>query len=524
MSSILKQRVKHQGILSKLRSIDEAVSMFKGGEWLGWSGFTGVGGPKAIPEALSAYVEKNNLKDKLTFTLVTGASTDTHVESHWAELGMITRRTPHQVGKAIQKSINTGYMKFFDKHLSMVPQDMMYGFLTRERETPEKRNSIDIALIEASEILEDGSIVLGPSVGAAPELAAYAEKIMIEVNTSIPSFRGLHDIQTCELPPHRHPFPVVDVRDRFGTESLAIDPEKVVCIVESDKKDLVPPNTPPDAMSESIAGHLVEFLEDEVAAGRLPENLLPLQSGIGNVANAIMEGLAKSRFEHLTVWSEVFQDGFLDFFETGKLDFATSTSIRLTEGGFKRFFNNWDAYAKKILLRSQYISNNPELIRRLGVIAMNTPVEIDIYGHANSTCVNGSRMLNGLGGSADFLRNAKLSIMHAPSARPTKTDPTGLSCVVPMVTHVDQTEHDLDVVVTDQGLADLRGLAPRERSRVIIEKCAHPDYKDQLLDYVKFAEDYCTKTKSLHEPHALSAVFKMQQNLAENGTMKLSSW
>ena len=80
---------------------------------------------------------------------------------------------------------------------------------------------------------------------------------------------------------------------------------------------------------------------------------------------------------------------------------------------------------------------------------MNTPVEVDIYAHANSTCVMGSRMLNGLGGSADFLRSAKYSIMHTPSTRPTKTDPRGVSCIVPMCTHVDQTEHDLDVIVTE---------------------------------------------------------------------------
>jgi acetyl-CoA hydrolase len=115
---------------------------------------------------------------------------------------------------------------------------------------------------------------------------------------------------------------------------------------------------------------------------------------------------------------------------------------------------------------------------------MNTPVEVDIYAHANSTCVMGSRMLNGLGGSADFLRSAKYSIMHTPSSRPSKTDPTGVSCIVPMCTHVDQTEHDLDVIVTEQGLADVRGLSPKERARVIIKKCAHPDYVPILEDGV----------------------------------------
>ena len=196
----------------------------------------------------------------------------------------------------------------------------------------------------------------------------------------------------------------------------------------------------------------------------------------------------------------------------------------MTNDGFKKFYDNWDTYSKKLCLRSQVVSNSPEIIRRLGVIAMNTPVEVDIYGHANSTNVMGSRMLNGLGGSADFLRNAKLSIMHTPSARPSKVDPTGLSCIVPMASHVDQTEHDLDVVVTEQGLADLRGLAPKARAKVIIDKCSHPDYKPQLQEYYDRSVFYATKKKTLHEPHILRDVFKMHLNFQENGTMKLDSW
>ncbi|GAA6005344.1 hypothetical protein JCM10207_002945 [Rhodosporidiobolus poonsookiae] len=107
---------------------------------------------------------------------------------------------------------------------------------------------------------------------------------------------------------------------------------------------------------------------------------------------------------------------------------------------FKAFDANWEKYGCKLLLRSQQVANSPEIIRRLGVIAMNTPLKVDLYAHANSTCALGSRMLNGLGGSGDFLRNAKLSIMHTPSARKSKTDPTDISCIVPFGTHIDQTE------------------------------------------------------------------------------------
>ena len=322
----------------------------------------------------------------------------------------------------------------------------------------------------------------------------------------------------------RYPLAAAGVEDRIGTTSIPIDPEKVVGIVESDYQDATLPNADADETSFRIADHLIEFFEHEVSRGRLPKSLLPLQSGIGNVANAIIGGLDKSNFRNLKVWTEVVQDTFLDLFDSGRLDFATATSIRFSPDGFKRFYDNWEAYQNKLLLRSQQVSNSPEIIRRLGVIGMNTPVEVDIYAHANSTCVMGSRMLNGLGGSADFLRNSKYSIMHTPSTRPSKVDPTGVSCIVPFATHIDQTEHDLDVVVTEQGLADVRGLSPRERARVIIKQCAHPDYQPILTDYLDRAEFECLKKGMGHEPHLLFQAFKMHQNLQEKGTMKITSW
>lgn len=519
-SALLKQRVRYAPYLKKLRTPDQCVELFKNGQWLGWSGFTGVGAPKVVPTALVDHVEKNNLQGKLGFNLFVGASAGPE-ESRWAENNMILRRSPHQVGKPIAAAINDGRTQFFDKHLSMFPQDLTYGFYTKNK--PNGSN-LDCTIIEATAIKEDGSIVPGPAVGGSPEMLSVSDNVIIEVNTETPSFEGIHDIDLPVNPPFRQPYPHTSADYRVGLNSIPIDPSKVIAIVESKTKDKVPPNTPSDATSKQIGTNLVEFFEHEVKMGRMPSNLHPIQSGIGNIANAVVEGLSDSNFKNLTVWTEVLQDSFLDFFESGSLDYATATSIRLTEAGFERFYENWDDYTKKLCLRSQVASNSPEIIRRLGCIAMNTPVECDIYGHANSTNVMGSRMLNGLGGSADFLRNAKLSIMHTPSARASKVDPTGVSCIVPFATHVDQTEHDLDVIVTEQGLADLRGMSPKERAIEIINKCAHPDFRDQLLGYFDKACFYHSKTKMLHQPHLLRDAFKMHLNLQENGTMKLPNW
>ncbi|KAI7776899.1 hypothetical protein LA080_004326 [Diaporthe eres] len=519
-SAALKARIRRPSMLNKLCHPEQLLPHFPTGSYIGWSGFTGVGYPKKMPTYLADHVEKNNLQGKLRYSLFVGASSGAETENRWAGLDMIERRSPHQVGKAIAKGINEGRINFFDKHLSMFPVDLVYGFYTKDK--PNKK--LDVVVVEATDILEDGSIVPGASVGATPELVQMADKIIIEVNTSIPSFEGLHDITMTDLPPKRKPYLIMGVEDRIGTTSIPIDPEKVVGVLHSDYRDQTLPNSAADEGSQQIANHIIEFWTHEVKHGRLPDSLLPIQSGIGNIANAVVGGLNDSNFKNLKVWTEVIQDTFLDLFDSGKLDFATATSVRFSPDGFKRFYDNWEAYHNKLLLRSQQVSNSPEITRRLGVIGMNTPVEVDIYAHANSTCVLGSRMLNGLGGSADFLRSSKYSIMHTPSTRPSKTDPHGVSCIVPMCTHVDQTEHDLDVVVTEVGLADVRGLSPRERAHVIIDKCAHEIYRPILKEYLDKAEWECLRKGMGHEPHLLWNSFDMHKALVEEGSMAKVQW
>ncbi|KAJ6531086.1 hypothetical protein B0H19DRAFT_1190350 [Mycena capillaripes] len=523
-SSVLRERVRRPAFIEKLAEPSDLAPLFKNDDYIGWSGFTGVGYPKRVPAAIADHVVANNLQSKNKFNLFVGASVGTEVEDRWAALDIIARRYPHQVGKEIAKGINAGRIEFADKHLSMFPQDLTYGYYSLKKKHGDPKKHLDWAIVEATAITEDGHIVPGASVGATPEILETAEKIIIEVNTHLPNLEGLHDISHSFIPPHRQPYLISHPEDRIGKTSIAIDPDRVVAIVESHLPDNTGGNAPETAESRAIAGHLIEFLSAEVDAGRLPKSLLPLQSGIGNVANSIIGGLAAGPFDKVMVWTEVLQDTFLQFFDSGKLDFATATSIKFSPEGFDHFYAHWSDYKDRLMLRSQQVANAPEIIRRLGIIAMNTPLEVDIYAHANSTCALGSRMLNGLGGSADFLRNAKLSIMHTPSSRPTKTDPTGISCIVPFASHIDQTEHDLDVIVTEQGLADLRGLSPRERAPIIIKQCAHPDYKDLLLDYYERSLHECLAAGRGHEPHMLRNAFKFHTHFMEHGTMKVNGW
>jgi succinyl-CoA:acetate CoA-transferase len=269
----------------------------------------------------------------------------------------------------------------------------------------------------------------------------------------------------------------------------------------------------PDEASRRIAGHILEFLAWEVKKGRMPETLLPLQSGVGNIANAVLFGLEEGPFEGLTSYTEVIQDGMIRLLKSGKLTAASATAFSLSPEMLTKVNADMAQYRKQIVLRPQEISNHPEIIRRLGVIAMNGMIEADIYGNVNSTHVMGSRIQNGIGGSGDFARNGYLSIFMAPSTAQRGT----ISTIVPMASHVDHTEHDVSVVVTEQGLADLRGLSPRQRAHLIIEKCAAPEFKPLLLDYLNRAERL---SYGRHTPHLLSESLGWHNRYLRSGQMR----
>src|SRR5690606_11713744 len=281
-------------------------------------------------------------------------------------------------------------------------------------------------------------------------------------------------------------------------------------IVLTDSMDSPSSNLPPDSETQAIARHVVDFFSSEVAAGRLKPSLLPLQAGIGTIANAVMHGLLESSFSGMTMYSEVLQDSAFELLDSGQITFASASSVTLSEQMNQKFMQNIDRYASRLVLRPQDISNHPEIVRRLGIIAINTALEFDIYGNVNSTHVGGTHMMNGIGGSGDFARNAHLSIFVTKSVAKNGA----ISSVVPMVTHVDHTEHDVDIVATEWGLADLRGLAPRERAAKIIDCCVHPDFRAMLNSYYTRA---CAAGG--HTPHLLGEAFAWHQRYAETGTM-----
>lgn len=495
---IMIDRIRLESLRDRVTTAEEAVKLIEDGMVVGASGFTKAGDSKVVLPALAKRAKEEDVK----ITLMTGASLGHGTDGLLAEAGALKKRMPFQVDRILRNKINNGEVLFIDQHLSESAE------LLHNKNLPD----VDVAIIEVAYIDRDGSIVPTTSVGNSVTYAALAKKVILEVNSSVPeNIYGIHDIYQAEDYPHRNVIPIVAPWNKIGRRTIPLNPDKVAAIVFTDKQDSPADIAPPDEKTQRIAGHILGFFEEEVRLGHLTDRLLPIQAGIGKVANAVLTGFLDSSFYDLTMFSEVLQDSAFDLMDAGKLSFASASSVTVSELCYDRVFNNLSKYRDKFVLRPQNISNTPGLIRRLGVIAINTAIEFDIYGNVNSTHIGGTRIMNGIGGSGDFARNAYLSVFVTQAA----SKENQISHIVPMVSHTDHTEHDVDILVTDQGLADLRGLAPRERAQNIIDNCVHPDYRNQLQSYFDRA---CALGG--HTPHILEEALSWHTSFNEKGTMK----
>ena len=501
MEEAVVKRIGIGNLVDKVVSAEEAAAFIQNGAIVGMSGFTRAGDAKVVPLALAERAKNENLK----IDVYTGASLGPEVDQILAQAGGIRKRGPYQGDPAIRNLINTGEVLYVDAHLSHNAELVRQGII----------GPIDFAIIEATAITSDGMVVPTTSVGNSPIFTQYAKNIIVELNLAhSESLVGIHDIYIPEVQGERKPISILDPTDRIGDIGIKVDPDKIKAIVVSNEQDAPSLIVDPDDETQDMANHLLNFLRDEIKAGRLTNKLAPLQSGVGSVANAVLEGFKVSEFEDLVIFSEVLQDAVFNLIDAGKVSFASCTSITISEELQKKIYGNIEKYADKIIIRPQEVSNHPEVIRRLGLIAINAALEVDIYGNVNSTHVGGTKMMNGIGGSGDFTRNSRLSIFVTKSyAKGGK-----LSSIVPMVAHHDHTEHDVHVIVTEQGVADLRGLAPKERVPLIIENCVHPEFKQQLWDYYNEA---VAVTGNAQTPHNLEKALSWHVNAAKTGSMKI---
>jgi succinyl-CoA:acetate CoA-transferase len=440
---------------SKVMSAEGAASFIASGSTVGMSGFTGSGYPKAVPVALAARIEAAHAAGKpFSVRVWTGASTGPELDGALGKANGIEFRLPYNSDPVVRDKINRGEVEYCDMHLSQVAPMAWQGFL----------GPLDTAVIEVVGVRPDGALIPSSSVGNNKTWLDRARQVILEVNGwQSAALEGMHDVYYgTALPPDRVPIP------------------------------LVRPH--------------------EVAKGRLPRSLLPLQSGVGNIANAVLTGFLDGRFENMTAYTEVIQDGMLELLAADKIRVASATAFSLSVEAAHALNAGMGRFRSKMILRPQEISNHPELIRRLGCIAMNGLIEADIYGNVNSTHIMGSRIQNGIGGSGDFARNAYVSIFMTRSTA--KADK--ISAIVPQASHVDHISQDVQVLVTEQGLADLRSLSPKQRAKTIIENCAHPDYRPALADYFRRAK---ARSYGQHSPSLPGEALSWHQRFIETGSM-----
>lgn len=462
------------------------------GSCIGFSGFTLVGYPTQVPKAIAGL----GRADKLT--VLTGASVGDELDGELTRAGLVAFRAPYQSDKALRNAINAGQVGYEDFHLSHLPMMVNRGVGPR----------LDWAIVECSALTEDG-IIPTASVGATDSFVRMADRVILELNQDLPdALYGMHDIFTVG----DDVIPVRSASDRIGLPYIPCRADKIAAIVLTGDSGSYPHFKEPDDISVQISENIVGFLKAEVEAGRQPQNLRPIQSGVGNVANAVLSGLGRD-FRGLSMYTEVMQDSALKLVRDGVIAQASTTALSLSREMQEELYGNIDYYRERIVIRPQEIANNPEVVRRLQLISMNTPIEVDIYGNVNSTHVMGSKIMNGIGGSGDFARNAGLTIFSTGSLAKNGD----ISCIVPMVSHVDHTEHDVDVIVTEYGVADLRWKTPRQRAEAIIENCAHPDYRPMLREYF---EEAC-RTAGGHTPHVLGKALSWHERFLNTGSMKL---
>jgi succinate CoA transferase len=490
----------------RIISADEAASYVNNGDLVGFSGFTAAGTPKVVAKAIAGKALKEHENGReFKIGVFTGASTGNLVDGELALADAILFRTPYQSDADLRSSLNRGKTPYFDVHLSSLSQEIRYGFFGK----------LNVAVIEVCDIEENGELVLTAAVGISPTIAHQAEKIIIERNAKHPKFiKGLHDIYEPLDPPNRREIPLYSTSDRIGSPVLKVDPKKIIGIVETCQADQTGSFHPLDSITAAVGDFVSTFLVKELKAGRIPASFLPIQSGVGNIANAVLGSLGSNPdIPPFSMYTEVIQDSVIDLMRKEHVTFTSGCSLSISPEVLESVYEDWDFFKDKLVLRPSEITNSPEIARRLGLITINTALEADVFGNVNSTHLLGTKMINGIGGSADFTRNAYLSIFTCPSvAKGGK-----ISTIVPMVSHQDHSEHSVKVLITENGVADLRMKSPLQRAQTIIENCVHPDYKQLLWDYLKLGTGG-------HTPLTLSSGHAFHEEFLKSGDMRNTKW
>jgi len=474
---------------------EAAAGLIKDGMTVAMSGWAMAGYPKAVPEEL---VCRRKGGESLAVNLVTGANVPWLDEKLGAE-GIISRRAPMIASRTLAAQANKGTMSYVEQQMNKMPKLLRSG----------KFGKIDVAVVEALGFNENGELIPTSSIGMTSHLLDAADSIIVEINKAQPELlRELHDIHIPAAPPKTQPIPMVSTAQRIGQTGIAVDKSKIRFIVETDIPERMGAQPKGTEVTARIASHLFNFLQQEYKGwkGKLP----PVQLGFGSIADSIADAFQHSAFHDLQFYCGGVTEPVMELLASGRASAVSAGGLGMSER-VEQILAETPKLSERFVLRNGDLTNNAEVIGRLGVIALNTGIEMDIYGNVNSSHIAGSRVVNGIGGGAGFAQSAGLSVMMIQST----AKGGAISGIVPMVSHLDISEHDIDIVITENGLADLRGLDDVERADVIIGNCASDAYKPQLAAYLVKARENCGG----HHPQLPDDAFTWHRRLKEEGTM-----
>ncbi|MFP4152913.1 MAG: acetyl-CoA hydrolase/transferase family protein [Alkalispirochaeta sp.] len=474
----------------------DAAETIRTGSTVAMSGYAMAGYPKAIVHAL---VERKEREPAFAFSLVTGANVP-WLDRILGAADMIKRRTPMIADRALASRANNGTLRYVEQQMSRMP-----GLLRRGAFGP-----IEVAIVEALGFDNDGALIPTSSVGMTHHLMNAAERIIVEINRAQPEeLRGLHDVYLPLPPPKTQPIPLTRVNQRIGATAIPVDSSKIVAVVETEISERLDREPRGNDLTGRIAAHLFDFLEVEYRGwnGTLP----PIQTGFGSIANSVVDAFRDGPFRELQFFCGGVTEPVMELLAAGKATALSMGGLGMSER-IEEILRGTPDIADRLVIRNGDITNGAEVIGRLGLIALNTGIEIDIYGNVNSSHIAGSRVVNGIGGGAGFAQNAGLSVILIPSS----AKEGAISNIVPIVSHNDIGEHDVDIVVTEHGIADLRGLDEIERAEAIIRNCSAGVYRDQLDAYLSAARTRCGG----HHPQLPDEGFRWYRRLSEEGTME----
>ena len=274
-------RIESPVFREKVITAEQAASYIKDGMTVSVPHFICYDSPVSTARAL---LGRRNTGEKIEVKLISAASCTPVIDEDWTNAGMIKSFMPYtQAHSSVRKSANTaeGGLNFMDYRLSLIPEYIRSGYL----------GDIDVALVSVAGITEDGKLKPSVCAGYTQTVLNCAKKVILEINLqSSEGMYRLHDVYEPDARPGRKPIPITKATDVIGSHFYTCDPDKVLGVVITDEPLFLSPMwypltadaAPPEV--KQIAKNFVNFLQIEVAEGRMSEKLPPIQTGGGMVA------------------------------------------------------------------------------------------------------------------------------------------------------------------------------------------------------------------------------------------------